>query len=45
MPGSTYRAAELHEGIDEANQVAELLDLEFRFETAMTPSEQEASHE
>lgn len=40
VPGSTYRAAELRKGIDEANQVAELLDLDFRFETAAVPAAQ-----
>lgn len=34
MPGSSYRAAELSKGIDEANQIAELLSQDFRFELA-----------
>jgi len=32
VPGCSYRAAELRKGIDEANQVAELLSQDFRFE-------------
>jgi len=37
VPGSTYRAAELRKGIDAANQAAELLELDFRFESAAAP--------
>jgi len=44
VPGSTYRAAELRKGLDEANQIAELLGLDFRFEPAASSSS-EVGHE
>lgn len=37
-PGSSYRAAELVKGLDEANQIAEILELELRFEGAQALS-------
>lgn len=43
VPGSTYRAAELLKGIDEANEIAELLELDFRFEAAKTPCVESSS--
>lgn len=44
LPGSSYRAAELRKGLDEANQVAELLELDFRFTTEVSTS-CEVAHE
>lgn len=38
MPGSSYRAAELRKGLDEANQMAELLELDLRFEAGVSSS-------
>ena len=38
MPGSSYRAAELRKGLDEANQMAELLELDLRFEAEILSS-------
>lgn len=38
VPGSNYRAAELLQSISKANQIAELLDLNVRFESAQVPS-------
>ena len=36
VPGSNYRAAELRKELDEANQMAELLELDLRFEAAVS---------
>jgi hypothetical protein len=38
VPGSSYRAAELVKDIEEANQIAELLELDLRFEAAQALS-------
>lgn len=38
VPGSSYRAAELRKGLDEANQMAELLELDLRFEAEISSS-------
>lgn len=38
VPGSSYLAAELRKGLDEANQVAKLLELDFRFTTEVSIS-------
>lgn len=44
MPGSSYRAAELRKGLDEANQMAELLELDLQFEAEVS-STCEVDHE